>query len=932
MHEQELEEAEFIDESFCGEAPRAVDFGHPASRLPAATPFSFQESIHAQTIFFTLFDQSRDIQERLRDEYERTTRELSRRIFDLSAENQHLRERIKGQQTAVGSLREGSVRVLPPRTLPEDVGIDPPAPPPATLARPNNHSSAANSEEEKRHLNAHITHRNSRRRAIDEAFEAAPVQNGLPTPSMPSQPRIMPMNSEGNTSHDSRVSATASARWPVNDFRPSNRLPTGGSSAGGGGNATTSKLASMSSLDTVGSLGDRRHHLVCRLRTRLGNPANDDPITGMKLFEAVSALGLTKYDEDHLERLISQWNEALRRGQDESRRFRRQKTVFSWARDRGSEVLRQTIPGAAFQPSGVEAAIPPRRTVRASEYVREIMFDRLAELLIDPERPLTLTGDAESDTYTIREVLLSGDANRVVAELTNTRVDDLASPPQSISLLTAIEPIVSFMILFNGVLIGVQSDENLENWSGWIIFEVFFVIFFIGEMLLRIWCTGIREHFFGSDKAWNDFDFLIIVLAVMELSVQGNGSSPVLRLVRLTRLSRLLRMFRFQMVRELTLMLKGLLGGFRTLGWAMVLLLSTIYVISLFLTATVGKSRDLGLVMSDAEDYFATVPRSMFTAFRCFTSDCNDSEGRPIASTMGKMYGWQFTVPYILCVMFVTFGIFNLIIAIYIEATMTAAKHNDMVDKKKQDREALRVARATKKLLKKFCAAQRAFSDPSSLFDSNNKIVSLDTALMEQNLSSSLNDDVEDDAMTITKELFLLVVQDKGVQALMDELDIPADRGHLFDILDADGSGDLAVTELVQGLLKVRGEARKTDMVACLLAVRAVQEGVAGVHSDLTSLRCDLGFAIGVRSSQADQLDLRPSRDDQMGLRSSQADQVAVSSANLDSAVASNLDSDELFMAPYDGEATLMDGTSTVAGPCEAPCSSSRASNPGDKT
>ena len=39
----------------------------------------------------------------------------------------------------------------------------------------------------------------------------------------------------------------------------------------------------------------------------------------------------------------------------------------------------------------------------------------------------------------------------------------------------------------------------------------------------------------------------------------------------------------------------------------------------------------------------------------------------------------------------------------------------------------------------------------------------------------------------------------------MDELDLPPDRANLFEIIDADGSGTLRISELVQGLLKILG-------------------------------------------------------------------------------------------------------------------------------
>eukprot|EP00435_Cladocopium_sp_Y103_P007997 s2181_g2.t1 len=83
------------------------------------------------------------------------------------------------------------------------------------------------------------------------------------------------------------------------------------------------------------------------------------------------------------------------------------------------------------------------------------------------------------------------------------------------------------------------------------------------------------------------------------------------------------------------------------------------------------------------------------------------------------------------------------------------------------------------------------------------------------------------DKIAISKELFLLVIQDQTVQALMDELDLPPDRANLFEIIDADASGTLQITELLHGLLKIRGEINKSDAVASLLATRAVQHQVA---------------------------------------------------------------------------------------------------------
>merc|ERR1712137_442267 len=107
-------------------------------------------------------------------------------------------------------------------------------------------------------------------------------------------------------------------------------------------------------------------------------------------------------------------------------------------------------------------------------------------------------------------------------------------------------------------------------------------------------------------------------------------------------------------MKELKLMVKGLFSGLSTLIWAMLLLLVFDYILILLLDE----------------------------------------------------YGAVFVIPWVLCMMVITFGLFNLISAIYIENTLAAAKHQDESRKK----EGLWVAQTTKRLLTKFCAAQQTIN------------------------------------------------------------------------------------------------------------------------------------------------------------------------------------------------------------------------------
>merc|ERR1712061_514639 len=58
----------------------------------------------------------------------------------------------------------------------------------------------------------------------------------------------------------------------------------------------------------------------------------------------------------------------------------------------------------------------------------------------------------------------------------------------------------------------------------------------------------------------------------------------------------------------------------------------------------------------------------------------------------------------------------------------------------------------------------------------------------------------------------------------MAALDISDVEGHeLFDTLDADGNGNLDLAELMEGIAKLRGEARRSDIVAMGLTIKSVQ-------------------------------------------------------------------------------------------------------------
>merc|ERR1719148_44652 len=80
----------------------------------------------------------------------------------------------------------------------------------------------------------------------------------------------------------------------------------------------------------------------------------------------------------------------------------------------------------------------------------------------------------------------------------------------------------------------------------------------------------------------------------------------------------------------------------------------------------------------------------------------------------------------------------------------------------------------------------------------------------------------------ITPEFFDHLRTFKEFQDLLRDLDVAdEDQLDLFETLDVDGGGTIDLEELVVGICKLRGDARRSDIVGVNLMTRSLQQTIS---------------------------------------------------------------------------------------------------------
>lgn len=390
-----------------------------------------------------------------------------------------------------------------------------------------------------------------------------------------------------------------------------------------------------------------------------------------------------------------------------------------------------------------------------------------------------------------------------------------------------LELLPATVIVLNSLSFAFQ--EVFPGDEMWEIVENCFMVFYLLEVCVKLRLMGCKGYFRGPEWAWNWFDLFCLSTSLLDFGVtqgvRAAGASQsvdlsilmLLKMLRLARLARLIRALRYPIFRELNLMVMGVVSGMRVLIWAIFLLIVFIYVVALAMYRLVG----------DTEQEFETLMVSMLTLFRCFTDGCAAFDGTPLQDRLLRHYGWRFFIGYILVFMLVTVGIFNLIMAIFIDNVMTT-----QLERKQRDlsETASDTEVALKDNLCRLLLLSKTQLVPTTIAEEIRSIG-------EANLSHKAKVRAQFDCISsapdvvISRDAFRVWLQDREFLRVLEDADIDIhNKSTLFDLMDADMGGSLSTDEVYNGLMQLRGPPTKGDIVGISLRVthiaRLVQESI----------------------------------------------------------------------------------------------------------
>eukprot|EP00931_Biecheleriopsis_adriatica_P021773 TRINITY_DN14146_c0_g1_i2.p1 TRINITY_DN14146_c0_g1~~TRINITY_DN14146_c0_g1_i2.p1 ORF type:complete len:572 (-),score=98.23 TRINITY_DN14146_c0_g1_i2:76-1791(-) len=364
--------------------------------------------------------------------------------------------------------------------------------------------------------------------------------------------------------------------------------------------------------------------------------------------------------------------------------------------------------------------------------------------------------------------------------------------------------VVMFLQLqWEGQMAGIQLNlaPSADYWhgaGGWfdVLAHLFNAIFLI-EFIIRV--SKLRLRYFMEVS--HVFDFLLVAVSSVELYILqplqvGLGANvTMLRFLRFFKLFRVLRVVRvMKLFRELRVLVQTIASSLVGVAWSMVLMGMMIVASSLILCQLL-----LEFVMDDTKNVnirkwvwlnYGSSTRATYTMFEATFSGCWPDKAKTLVDDISPMYSlfWIFYIAG------GVFAVTRIIGAAFVkEALNVASQQSDlMVYERMRNKEVY-----LKKLREFFVEA-----------------------------------DQSGDGM-VDREEFDEIMSNPRVLAFLQALELEVHETHsLFNLLE-DGAGQISCDDFLQGVVRLKGQARCVDVVAVLRDVSRISQKLDKLHRAL---------------------------------------------------------------------------------------------------
>eukprot|EP00429_Kryptoperidinium_foliaceum_P075181 CAMPEP_0176216134 /NCGR_PEP_ID=MMETSP0121_2-20121125/17037_1 /TAXON_ID=160619 /ORGANISM="Kryptoperidinium foliaceum, Strain CCMP 1326" /LENGTH=180 /DNA_ID=CAMNT_0017555257 /DNA_START=163 /DNA_END=702 /DNA_ORIENTATION=+ len=170
-----------------------------------------------------------------------------------------------------------------------------------------------------------------------------------------------------------------------------------------------------------------------------------------------------------------------------------------------------------------------------------------------------------------------------------------------------------------------------------------------------------------------------------------------------------------------------------------------------------------------------------------------------------------------------SFGMYNTIAAIFVENTLAAARCNTVLQKRQRLLDRKIFSEKAAELIQFMWGVHKARrEDPRENLDAHERVALLKglEPMEEGELQEAAN-------LQITPSFFDFLLQFREFKVILEELDVSdEDQIDMFDTLDVDGEGTIDIEAMIVGIARLRGEARRADIIGVSLVVRAIQAEV----------------------------------------------------------------------------------------------------------